>query len=133
MLPGDFVCYHALQLQADVETVSNISVSKEGRVKFRVPVVKFRNGAKVELPSNSSTVEQFYIDTAGSIVVRKFAQYFLPVLQSMSEGDYNDRFILYNHLHFSIEPKDDFLEFTFHISFLHDIYLGNFMSKVERG
>lgn len=131
MTTGELICQLALSLQETENTVSDISVSKEGRIKFKVPVEKFKTGKKSEKCMISQNTEQFHVDTAGSIVVRKFLSDFLPVLQSLSEPDYNEKFILYNHLHFSIEPKNEFLEFTFHISFLHDLVLGDFLTKTE--
>jgi len=131
MSTGELICQLALELNETETQVSGLSVSKEGRIRFKVPLSKFKGASKNGDLSSNSKIEQFHTDIAGSVVVRKFLSVFVPVLENMTETDYNEKFILYNHLHFSIDPKKDFLEFTFHISFLHDLVLGNFLSKTE--
>lgn len=131
MNAGESICQLALQLPDSDDIVSNISVSKEGRVKFKILTSKFRGESKQQSCQNLFGVDQFHIDTVGSLVVKKYMSNFISSLQNISESEYNEKFIMYNHLHFSIEPKKDYLEFTFHISFLHDIVLGDFLSKTE--
>lgn len=131
MTIGDLICQSAINLSSSESIVSDISISKEGRVKFNVPLEKFKPKSSPNPFLNSIKMDQFYIDTAGSIIVKKFLPSFLLVLQNMSPSEYNEKFIMYNHLHFGVETVNEFLEFTFHVSFLHDFVLDNFLIKTE--
>lgn len=132
MTLGDKICQSVLNIQEAETTITNISISKEGRIIFLLPISGLRSKNNSKLLFDLSSAEQFYIDTVGALVVRKFLYRFFKVLQSFSDSDYDEKFIQYNHLHFSIETKGEFLEFTFHVSFLHDIILGNFITKTEK-
>ncbi len=130
-------CASALNFSSSQEVVKDISIGKEGRIKFRIPYQSFFKH-DVELKKilvddfNFESLESFYIDITGSLLVRKHLHVFIKFLNVINEQDYNEKLLLYNHLHFSVQRINDMLEWTFHISFLHDVVLSNFISNVER-
>jgi len=126
------LCFLALRFPSDSSNIKDVVIGKEGRIKFRVPINVFVKGdpeAKKIFPTaNLESLETFYVDIAGSIIVRKNIQTFEKFLENMDFQEYNEKVLSYNHLHFSLEKNSNCLEWTFQISFLHDLVLGSFLS-----
>lgn len=126
------LCFLALRFPSDSCHIKNVMIGKEGRVKFRVPINVFvksdPEAKKMFSTVNFESLETFYVDVAGSIIVRKNIQTFEKLLENMDFQGYNEKILSYNHLHFSLERNSNCLEWTFQISFLHDLVLDSFLS-----
>lgn len=137
MTIGERFCASALNFSSSQEVVKDISIGKEGRIKFKIPYQSFfKHDLELKkilsADSDFESLESFYIDVTGSLLVRKHLNVFIKFLNAIDEQDYNEKLLLYNHLHFSVQRVNDTLEWTFHVSFLHDVVLSNFISSVER-
>lgn len=137
MTTSERFCAAALNFTSSQEAVKEVSIGKEGRIKFKIPCQSFfkqDQELKKIITANSDfeSTESFYIDVAGSLLVRKHLHVFIKFLNILDEEDYNEKLLLYNHLHFSVQKINESLEWTFHVSFLHDVILSNFVSSVER-
>ena len=137
MTIGERFCACALNFLVSHDAVKEIIIGKEGRIKFKVLISSFFKSdldLKKFLASDSNfeSLETFYIDSSGSLLVRKHLLVFVKFLNSINENDYNEKLLLYNHLHFSVQKINDMLEWTFHVSFLHDVVLGDFLSNEEK-
>jgi len=137
MTIGERFCASALNFTSSQEAVKDVNIGKEGRIKFKISCQSFfKHDQELKKILSSSadleSVESFYIDVTGSLLVRKYLHVFIHFLNLLDEQDYNEKLLLYNHLHFSVQKVSESLEWTFHISFLHDVILSNFVSNVER-
>jgi len=137
MTIGEKFCVSALNFSSSRDSIKDISIGKEGRIKFKVPFqVLFKHDQDLKKTFSSDfdfeSLENFYIDIAGCLLVRKHLNIFIKFINQMDEQDYNEKLILYNHLHFSVQRVEEFLEWTFHVSFLHDVILGTFVANMEK-
>jgi len=135
---GERICIKLLRSAPSDKMVRDLSMGKEGRVRFKVPVTELcstdtRLKNSITRASDLSELEPFHVDMIGELVVRKNLASFINLLASMSNDDYNQKLLLFNHLHFSIQKVESSIEITFHISFLHDVLIEKFVSQVEKG
>ena len=111
----------------------------KGRVRFQIPISFLGGGLRTKLTkelkelSDFSSIGVFYIDMIGQILVRKHFLLFAQIILEMTESQYEERLIRFSHLHFSARQVDrDYIEFVFHVSFLHDMALEIFYQQVTQ-
>ena len=111
----------------------------KGRVRFQIPFSFLGGGSRTKLTrqikkiQDFSSIGAFYIDMIGQILVRKHFLLFSQIILDMNETQYEERLIRFSHLHFSAKRVDrDYVEFVFHVSFLHDMALEIFYGQVTQ-
>ena len=129
---GDVMCVALLTSSPDPTGVKSVCMGDKGRVRFRVSSA-FLSGdnltLKAEIDKNAefSCLNQFYTDFVGQLVVRRNFTAFLPILANMTPDDYDQKLMLFNHIHFTASKVDEMIEFSLHVSYLHDVLVDLFL------
>jgi hypothetical protein len=108
----------------------------KGRVRFRVSSAFLSGGnpvLKEEIDKNAefSCLDQFFTDFVGQLVVRRNFSAFLPILAKMTPDDYDQKLMLFNHVHFTTSKVDEMIEFSLHVSYLHDVLVDLFLPNMN--
>lgn len=128
-------CSLCLSLPDEEEIIKDVLIGKEGRIRFKTPISCFSKidpDVKKDITQkNVDSMEIFYVDLCGSLIVRKYLSVFVSLFGKIDYSNYCEKILSYNHLHFSLEKSSSNLEWTFHISFLHDLIVNSFLCAAE--
>jgi len=69
------------------------------------------------------TLGQFYCDIVGGLVVRNNLDSFFKFFLNMSDSDYGEKVLKYDHVHFGIASSETTMTMMFHCSLLYDIFI----------
>ena len=124
------------EVTAGNDLVSDVTLGEKGRVSFSVGIAFLSGGdsrleSEISALSDFSSLGTFYVDMIGDLIVRKHLSAFIEMLSKLTEDDYNQKLMLFNHLHFSIQKNSTSVKITLHVSHLHDVVLEQFLSQVE--
>lgn len=133
---GEKICSRIMRMDPAADQLREISLGDKGRVKFRVSIHFLCGGdqkliREVSQLDDISKLGHLYIDTIGEHIVRKHIDCFTKMLCDMSEEDYVNKLLMFNHIHFSIQKCESDVEISLHVSYLHDALLDIFLSQPE--
>lgn len=133
---GDTMCVALFSSVPDPSEIKGVSMGDQGRVKFSVSSA-FLSGdnpelkAEIDKSAEFSSLNQFLTDFVGELLVRRNFSAFLPTLAEMTPDDYNQKLMMFNHVHFTVCKVETMIEFSLHVSYLHDVLIDLFLLNTD--
>jgi hypothetical protein len=125
----DKLVLRASRLVASSGQVKKFTINKEGRIRLQIDGDSFfkLDGKLMErmCKGDDSSLSSSCVDAVGLVIIKKFFPFLLEYLSKLEEDDYNQKLVPHNHVHFTIQILDNNIEFSFHLSLLHDMMLEN--------
>ena len=114
-------------LPRDAVPVQIHGMDAKGQITFSFPISSIKNATlAAELARCESllkTMGQFYCDIVGGLVVRNNLDPFFKFFIDMSDSDYGEKVLKYDHVHFGIASNGTLVTMVFHCSLLYDIFV----------
>jgi hypothetical protein len=119
---------HMLFLERDSLQVQFHGMDEHGQVTFSFPV---KDISDAELRSEISKCKSlmkamgpFHCDMLGGLVIRRNMSTFFDFFMSLSDSDYSEKLLPYDHVHFGIGCNGEAVSMLFHCSLLYEIFIG---------
>jgi hypothetical protein len=119
---------HALFLKRNSLQVKFHGMDEHGQVTFSFPVADLSDATlRKDISKCSSlmkTMGPFYCDMLGGLVIRRNMSTFFEFFMSLSDSDYSEKLLPYDHVHFGIGCNGEAVSMLFHCSLLYEIFIG---------
>jgi len=124
---GTALCDFFLHCEENTINITIVGVDDKGQLSFSFPVSDIKNKSVVDLigadGDGITGLGFFYTDMMGNLIVRKNLKKFWHFFVSMSDSEYNERVLKYDHVHFGAASNGTYVSMIFHCSLLYDIFI----------
>lgn len=125
---GERFLSHLLFLDKNSMKIKFHGLDERGRVTFSFPLTDISDDELrkdlVASPSLRQEFGTFLCDAVGETVVRRNLACFFDFFMGLSDKEYNDKVLAYDHLHWGIGCNGRSVSMIFHSSLLYEIFVG---------
>lgn len=133
---GERLLSHLLFVDKNSMHIKFHGLDDRGRVTFSFPLSDLSDKElRQEVGGSSSLMQEtgtFICDSIGETIIRRNLSCFFEFFMGLSDDEYNEKVLAYDHLHWGIGCNGKSVSMVFHSSLLYEIFVG-MVNKIASG